>query len=262
MKIRLSGLLVVLAVSLSAGTASMGQNVPQVVAGYPVNYDEALTGTFELPDLLTFRQGETVDSPEAWFEKRRPEILALFREHQFGSAPGREALTFRVFDSGTPVWGGKALRKQVTLYFTGDTAGPKADLLLYLPAGSRKPVSLFFHISFLPNTLTVDDPGVRAGTMWNREGQRVPVMRTQPGSMFPVEQFLDEGIGVATIYYGDIEPDFAGGMKYGIRGSHLKPGTMAPAADGWGAIAAWAWGLSGALDYLETDPAVDARRVA
>lgn len=262
MKIRLSGLLFVLAVILSAGTASIGQNAPQVVAGYPVNYDEALTGEYELPDVLTLQNGKPVTTPEMWLEQRRPEILALFREFQFGRAPGREALTFRVFDSGTPAWGGKALRKQVTLYFTGDTAGPKADLLIYLPASSRKPVSLFFHISFLPNALTVDDPGVRAGTMWNREGQRVPVVRSQPGSMLPVEQFLDEGIGVATIYYGDIEPDFAGGLKYGIRGRFLKPGREDPAADEWGAIAAWAWGLSGAMDYLETDPGVDARRVA
>ena len=255
-------LLLVVTVVFTCGREADGQNAPQKMAGFPVNYDEALTGEYVLPDLLTLQNGRPVTTPEMWLEQRRPEILELFREHQFGKAPGREALTFKVFDSGTPVWGGKALRKQVTLYFTGDTAGPKADLLLYLPAGSRKPVSLFFHISFLPNALTVDDPGVRSGTMWNREGQRVPAVRTQPGSMLPVEQFLDEGIGVATMYYGDIEPDFAGGLKNGIRGHYLNSGEEAPAVDDWGAIAAWAWGLSGAMDYLETDPGVDARKVA
>jgi len=262
MKIRFSGLVFVLGAFFSAGTMLYGQNVPQVVAGYPVNYEEALTGNYELPDLLKLRNGEVVETPEVWFDRRRPEILALFREYQYGQAPGRDKLTFEVFDQGTLAFDGKALRKQVRLHFTGDTAGPGADLLMYLPAGSLKPVPLFFNISFLPNALTIDDPGVRAGMMWNREGQRVPVMRTQPGSILPVEQFLDEGFGVATIYYGDIEPDFADGLKHGIRGYFLKPGAEAPGADEWGAIAAWAWGLNCAMDYLETDPLIDGRRVA
>ena len=64
------------------------------------------------------------------------------------------------------------------------------------------------------------------------------------------------------MYYGDIEPDLAGAMKLGIRGTYLKPGQEAPADGEWGAIAAWAWGLSRMADYLETDTDVDARRLA
>ncbi len=248
--------------ALILGFQVVSQQAPQKVAGFPVNYDEALAGGYALPDALTLQNGGVVNTPEDWFGKRRPEIAELFGEHQFGKAPGREKLKYELFESGVPAFGGKAVRSQVTLYFTGDTAGPRADLLLYLPADNRKPAPLFFHISFLANALTIDDPGVRAGTMWNREGQRIPAVRSRPGSMFPVERFLDEGIGVATIYYGDIEPDFAGGLKQGIRGQYLKPGEEAPAADAWGAIAAWAWGLSCAMDYLETDPRIDARKVA
>jgi hypothetical protein len=64
------------------------------------------------------------------------------------------------------------------------------------------------------------------------------------------------------MYYGDIEPDVVGAMKMGIRGTYLKPGQDAPGDGEWGAIAAWAWGLSRMADYLETDKDVDAARLA
>jgi hypothetical protein len=77
-----------------------------------------------------------------------------------------------------------------------------------------------------------------------------------------IEQFMDAGIGFATVYYGDIEPDFKGGIKYGIRGIYLKSGQTAPAVNEWGAISAWAWGLSRAMDYFEKDKQVDSKRIA
>lgn len=235
------------------------------VAGIPVNYDEAKTGTWQLPDLMTLENGDTVTNTSDWIQKRRPEIIRLYETEQYGKAPERIKQRVNLFEPGTPAREGKAVRKQVTLYLTEDTASHKADLLIYLPADAKGPVPLFLMVSFMPNAMTVDDPAIRSGYMWNREGERVPV---QPGSGesrmrgLDVDKFISQGFGVATLYYGDIEPDFADGIRYGVRGHYLPEGKEWPEPNEWGTISAWAWGLGYAMDYLETDPDIDATKVA
>ena len=255
--------LAALAAALVAAPPARAQNAPPaVVAGIPVNYDEAKVGTYTLPDPLVLANGQRVRDARTWREKRRPEIVRMFEELQYGRAPGPpKALRFDVFDPGTPALDGKALRRQVTVRFTGDSAGPKMDLLLYLPAGARGPVPVLLDASFTANSSTVDDPGVKPGEIWSREGKRVPAPKGNFGRL-NVLPFLEAGIGVATVYYGDIDPDFKDGLPLGIRAAYLKPGQSAPAEDEWGTIAAWSWGLSRAMDYLETDKGVDAKRVA
>lgn len=241
---------------------TFAQNAPQDVAGIPVNYDESKVPAYSLPDPLLLQNGKSVNSPKTWNNKRRQEILSLFETEQFGKAPDRKNVSFKVFDTGTLVFDDKALRKQVTIYFTDDTSQYQADLLMYLPAKADKPAPLLLQISFAPNSLAVDDPGIREGMMWTREGERIPASEGRKFGSFDVEKFIAEGIGVATIYYGDIEPDFPAGIKHGIRGHFLKPGTDWPAPDEWGTISAWSWGLSCTMDYLETDKQVDAEKVA
>jgi hypothetical protein len=137
------------------------------------------------------------------------------------------------------------------------------DLLIYLPAGAQKPVPPVLTISFSPNSQSVSDSGVKPGEMWSKDKTRVPAPAGRGGfGRLNVEPVLARGYGIATIYYGDIDPDFLGGVPLGVRKLYLKPGQTEPAPDEWGAISAWAWGLSRALDYLETDKDVDAKRVA
>ncbi len=233
------------------------------VADVPVNYTEAKVGDYTLPETLALADGQPVRDAETWYEKRRPEIVRLFEENQFGRCPDRPAdMSFDVFDKGTPAFEGKAVRRQVTIYFSKDKDGPKMDLLIYLPAGVEKPVPLLLNLGFVANSMTVDDPGVRQGEIWNRQKQRVPAAGGFRFGVLNVVPVLEKGFGIATVYYGDIDPDFQGGISYGVRSLYLKQGQTEPAPDEWGSIAAWAWGLSRALDYFETDEGVDAKRVA
>jgi hypothetical protein len=243
--------------------AAFAQNPPPaVVAGIPVNYDDAKTGSYTLPDPLVLASGKPVKDVGTWTNQRRPEIVRLFEENQYGRTPGRPAgMTFDVFDKGTPALDGKALRRQVTIYFSNDKAGPKMDLLVYLPAGASKPVPLLLNVSFAANSSAVDDPGIKPGEVWGRDHKKAPAQRGGIGRLNPAP-FLAAGFGVATFYYGDVDPDFLGGLPMGVRAHYLKPGQHEPDPDEWGAISAWAWGASRALDYLETDKGVDAKRVA
>jgi hypothetical protein len=261
----------VLAVLLSGVyTQTFSQTAPPppkplatVVAGTPVNYDEDKVGNYTLPDVLTLSNGKKITDKQAWLKQRRPEIVKLFESYQFGKMPGKPAdMSFNVFDKGTPVFDGRVTRKQVTVYFTKDTSDHKMDILVYLPAKATKPVPLLLMISFSPNsTVSSQDSGVKHGYMWDRSGKKLPAPKTGFGKL-DVEKFTSEGFAVATIYYGDIEPDFKTGYKYGIRGYYMKPGQTYPADDEWGAISAWSWGLSRAMDYFETDKQIDAKRIA
>ncbi|MES1257441.1 MAG: acetylxylan esterase [Acidobacteriota bacterium] len=235
----------------------------ETIAGIPVNYTEALAGTYKLPDPLVLANGKPVRDAKTWVEKRRPEIVRLFEENQYGRAPGRPAdMSFDVFDKGTPAYDGKAIRRQVTIYFSKDKTGPKMDLLLYLPADATKPVPVLLNAGFSANSNTVDDPGVKVGEIWGRDQKRVPATQGRAFGRLNVPAFVKEGFGIATVYYGDIDPDFLGGIPFGVRKLYLKPGQEKPAPDEWGAVSAWAWGLSRALDYLVTDQGVDPKKVA
>jgi hypothetical protein len=256
-------ILLILAITAAHLTYGQKENLNRVVAGFPVNYEEDSVGSYTLPDVLTLQNGKKVTNAKTWTEKRRPEIVKLFEEHQFGKMPPRPAdMTFNVFDKGTPVFNGKAIRKQVTVYFTKDTSDHKMDLLIYLPANVNKSSPLLLMINFSANSNAVDDPGVKAGYVWTREGQKVPASGSRAFGKINVDSFISQGFGIATVYYGDIEPDFKTGYKYGIRGKYLKPGMSEPAPDEWGAISAWAWGLSRAMDYFETDKQIDSKRIA
>jgi hypothetical protein len=235
-----------------------------VVAGIPVNYDESKVGTYTLPDPLTLNDGKPVKDAKTWTQKRRPEIVKIFETQQYGVAPGRPAdESFDVFDKGTPALNGKAIRKQVTIYLSKDKTGPSIDLVVYLPASAKKPVPMLLSINFGAVQNAVDDPGIKPETVWDpKTNTRIVPPAGRGFGRLNVEPFLDAGIGVATFYYGDVEPDYLAGFSNSIRARYLKPGQIERGPEDWGSIAAWAWGMSRVEDYFETDKDVDAKRVA
>jgi hypothetical protein len=246
------------------GEVALGQPAPPAkkapateVAGIHVNYDEDKVGAYTLPDPLKLANGKPVKDAKTWTTQRRPELIKLFEQNQYGRAPDRPAkMHFEVTEKAASALDGKATRRQVTVYFGAGNDGPHMDLLIYLPAGATKPVPLLLNLGFGANASAVDDPGIKLGEIWNvREKKKTPATRSGPFGRTKVEPILAKGFGWATFYYGDIEPDFVGGTGMGIRPAQ-------PAPDEWGAIASWAWGLSRAIDYFETDKEVDARRIA
>jgi hypothetical protein len=243
---------------------------PAAVAGIPVNYDEAKVGTYVLPDPLKMNDGKPVRDAKQW-AKRRLEIVKLFETQQYGVAPGRPAdESFEVTDKGTPALDGKAIRKQVTIHMSKDPAAPVIHLLEYLPAGAKGKVPMFFTISFGPVQNTVDDPGIAPDKVRDVKTDLLvaapPMVAGRPAfGRVPVVQFLDAGIGVATYYYAELDPDSLTGFGQGIRAQYKKAGQKGEddrAPEAWGSVAAWAWGMSRVEDYFETDAGVDAKRVA
>ncbi len=243
--------------SSAAPAAKAGS--PDVVAGIPVNYDEAKVGTYTLPDLLTANDGTKITSAKAWFAKRRPELVSLFETQQYGKAPGKPAdLAFEVYEKDAPAFDGKAKRKQVRITFAKGK-GPVLNLVVYTPAAVTKPVPTLLAINFGSNAATVDDPGVTPGEVWSaKDKKRIPYVPggRSFGHINPVP-LLDAGLGFAAFCYGDVDPDDPDGLSQGIRALYPKP-----AAEDWGTISAWGWGISRVIDYFETDHSIDAKRVA
>ncbi|MFH1304366.1 MAG: acetylxylan esterase [Planctomycetota bacterium] len=235
------------------------------------NYDEAQVPQFTLPDPLLTSDGKQVDSAELWWKVRRPEILRLFENEVYGKSPAApNNMLFEVTSQKNDALNGKAIRTEVSIYFTGKKEEPRMDLLIYLPAKATKPVPVFMGLNFYGNHTIADDPEITLSTKWMRANQEKGVVnnrateksRGTSASRWPVEQIIDRGYGLVAIYCGDIDPDYDDGFQNGVHALFNKDGKSKPAADEWGTIAAWAWGLSRAMDYLETDNQIDHKHVA
>ena len=229
------------------------------------NYDETKVGTYTLPDPLVFNDGTPVKTADDWTKRRRAEVLELFATNVFGHSPtAPRKLNYEVFDTDQNALGGKAIRKQVTIYFSPSKDGPKEDILLYLPKDAPKPVPVFLILSFSGNQTATSETAIKLGNAWDlrtRQKSQAPENSRGRGQA-DTERILARGYGYATINYVDIEPDFRGGYLSGLRRLFFKPGQTEPAPGEWGAIGAWSYGLSRALDYFEKDEDVDAKRVA
>jgi hypothetical protein len=235
------------------------------------NYDESKVVPYTLPDPLVNADGTRVTTARDWNTKRRKEILRLFETEVYGKAPARPfTVQFHLNEVDTEALQGLATRKQVTIALSNSMQRPVMELLLYIPNAATKPVPAFLGLNFNGNQSVHSDPRIAISQSWMRDNKELGIVNNRAteasrgvqSSRWPVEMILKRGYALATIYYGDFDPDFDDGFKNGLHPVFYKNGQTAPAADEWGSIGAWAWGLSRALEYLSNEKQVDAKRVA
>ncbi len=229
-----------------------------------VNYDEEKVGNDPLPDLK-------VTTADAWMNSRRGEILKLFEQHVYGKTPTNlGAPKFEVTATKMDALGGLATRKFIHVSLPERPAWQGMDVMLYLPNGV-KAAPCFVGLSFGGNHAVSAEKDVPLSTRWMRESKDKHIVnhkateatRGSESSRWPLEKILKAGFAVATAYYGDIEPDHADGWKEGLRAAVSRAGVNTTWRDGeWGAIGAWAWGLSRIADFLQTESHIDARHLA
>ena len=115
----------------------------------PENREESKVLPYQLPDPLALTSGQRVTDAQTWTQQRRPEVLELFRTQVYGRLPpAPNELKYKVFDETRDALGSKAVRKQVTIYFSATEQGPRMDLLLYIPAKATQPVPAFLGLNF------------------------------------------------------------------------------------------------------------------
>jgi hypothetical protein len=235
---------------------------------FVANYDEAKVPKYVLPDPLVSKSGQPVRDAQTWKTSRRAEILDLFAAHVFGRSPAPVPIVAKLVNS-VDALGGKAVRREIDLTLTRAGKSITMNMLVYTPKGKTN-VPTFLGLNFQGNHALETDPGIRLPTTWMRERKDGTVennLATENGrgvdsTDWPAEMIVSRGYGLATIYYGDIDPDFDDGFKNGIHPLFVDAVEKIAEGERWGSIAGWAYGLSRALDYLETDSLVDGKRVA
>ncbi|RBP39061.1 hypothetical protein DES53_11085 [Roseimicrobium gellanilyticum] len=238
-----------------------------------INYDEAKAGGIPNLDPLTASDGTKITTKEQWLEKRKPELMKLFASEVYGKTPEGQGVETKaqLVGQDTAAFGGKAIMRQVKLTFSSSRNGRKAiaDLLIYIPKGLTKPAPAFVQLNFGGNHYTTSDPSIPISDAWfrnDKDGNYVNNKATEKSRnsgerRWPYKEIIERGYAVCTAYYGDFDPDFDDGFQNGVQPLFYKDGQTKPAADEWGSIGAWAWGMSRMADYLQGVPEVDGKKL-
>lgn len=212
------------------------------------NSDESKATQYtSLPNPLVLKNGKKVTSAKTWWSKRRPEIAADFENEMYGYVPTQTPkVTWQIVSTTDTIFGNqKAISKNLVGH-VDNSAYPqiKVDIQLSLitPKEINKPVPVIMEFGFIFPA-----------------GFRAPANNAAPQKSWQ-EQILEKGWGLAIIVPTSYQADNGAGLTQGIiglcnKGQHRKPGD-------WGALRAWAWGASRAIDYFETDKNIDAKQIA
>lgn len=228
------------------------------------NYDEAKVPVFTLPDPLVFNNGTAVTGKKDW-DKRRSEIYAVFEKEVFGVVPEwKGKVKSTVVSQESDALDGIAKRKEVRLDFLNGYQKVSVMVLIYLPKNSKN-APVFLSYNFDGNHTTTMEPDVQIPGSWvsNNKAYEISDNRANEkgrggaASRWPMKEIVSRGFGVATVYYGDVDPDFDDGFKNGI---HQLFDSKRDSTS-WGSIATWSWALSRVMDYFETDKEINSKRV-
>lgn len=224
------------------------------------NYDPQKANPFpDLPELLTLKDGRKITTPDLWWRERRPEIVEDFEREVVGRVPQEvPAVTWTVQTNITDGRVGDLPSHGKRLIGRVDNSKCPAitveiRMTLVTPARAKGPVPVLMMFGG-----------------FGGDGMPRPADTPAPTNRFPefggpfkdppsTEQLLAAGWGYATLQPGSVQADNGAGLTRGIIGLVNKGQPRKP--DDWGALRAWAWGAARGLDYLETDPTVDARKV-
>jgi hypothetical protein len=240
--------------SLRPGAEGMNKQAPNYA-----NYDEAKANPYpNLPDPLTLKNGQKVTTPDAWWNQRRPEIVEDFDREVYGRVPkDTPKVTWEVTSTAEETDANIPVVTKKLLGHVDNSACPAItvdiQLTLTTPAKATEPVPVMMEFGF------VFPPGGFGGNRGRPGAGAPPAGRGGPGGPTWQQQVLAKGWGYAIIVPNSIQADNGAGLTSGIIGLVNKGQPRKP--DDWGALRAWAWGASRALDYFETDKAVDARQV-
>jgi hypothetical protein len=232
------------------------------------NYDEALANPYpKLPALLTLKSGRTVGNADQWWKQRRPEIVEEFEREIYGRIPKSvPKVTWSVTETLTGTIGGRPVNGRQLVGRVDNSSYPainvEISLVVVTPAtaatgaagataAERVPLMIMFRGGTLKQALGLEPMTGFGGK---------PLPPPAPGSDPPAwEQLIAAGWGFAFLLPSSVQADNGAGLTKGIIGLVNKGQPRKP--DDWGALRAWSWGAARALDYLETDPNVDAKRV-
>src|SRR5579871_4255749 len=224
------------------------------------NYDEATANPYpNLPDPLTLRNGKKVTTAAMWWNQRRPEVVEDFERDVLGRVPkNTPKVTWEVTKTAQGSVGSHPVIGKQLLGHVDNASYPEISvdiqMTVVLPANAKErvPVMMMFGGRTIPEVAFPAPvfPGRGAAA------PRPPANADPPA----LEQLIADGWGVATINPTSIQADNGAGLTKGVIGLVNKGQPRKP--DDWGALRAWAWGASRGLDYLEIDPAVNARQVA
>ena len=223
---------------------------PAAIAGKPMSevpprHDFPPKGApLNVPPLMTTFSGRQVSSVGEWEAVRRPEILELFLSEVYGRRPAEASHPPRIsFTAACPdklMLDGKALRKRIACTYGGRYGDRSFTFTAFIPV-RNKPVASFVLICNRNPAENIDPERVKKSEFW------------------PVERIVERGYAAIAFFNGDVTPDVSWGFETGVFGAFQKPWERD--TESWGILSAWAWGASRVMDWIETEPLLDARHV-